>query len=109
MIDILGEVNDQGFDTGAFVYLYPEHDGIPNHFPAVSTTNTPVMDRLDEMSEEELERRGILRIPNEVSLNSRVGNIDTTTDRPTYVTKFEPNVEFEAKNGETVNSSVTTD
>lgn len=103
MVDILGEVNDQGFDTGAFVYLYPDHDELPSHYPADHSTSTPLMDRLDEMSEDMLERHGIEKV---VNYSARDDNINT--DRPTYVTQFKPNVEFDAKNGETIESSVTT-
>ncbi|WP_128906633.1 hypothetical protein [Halorubrum amylolyticum] len=113
MVDILSAAQDNiNGEVGAWVYLYPDSGDLPKP-PQYSATTTPYMDMFDEMSEEELAEHGIQRIQSEqrqdrISPDRRPSDRDPPK-RPIYTTSFDPVVEFEAKNGQVINSGVSKD
>lgn len=112
MVDILSAVQDNvNEEVGAWIYLYPDSGDLPKP-PQYSATNTPYMDMFDKMSEEELAEHGIQRIPFEQQQRDRVSPDRRPSDRdppkrPIYTTSFDPVVEFEAKNGQIIDSGVS--
>ena len=110
MIDILSSAQDSlNGDVGAVVYLYPESGDLPKP-PQYSDTTTSYSDMFDEMSEEELAEYEIQRIPYE-QRKDRIPSHQKPSDRdvpkrPVYTTSFEPDVDFDVKNGRIINSEV---
>lgn len=119
MVDVLSVANDTDIDeVGPYIYIYPDDGNIPeptHHDTSTASTsgssggsdsNTPYMDMFDNMSQGELAQHGVQRIPSSQTAKLGPNRTPSPSDRPTYVTTFEPNIEFGAKNGEIVATDI---
>lgn len=120
MVDILSVTSDAGIDdVGPYIYLYPEDDEIPepSHHDTSSTSTattsessggkTPYMDMFDAMSTSELADYGVKRIPPGQAEQIAPHHTPNPSDRATYVTSFNPTIEFGAQNGVVVETEIT--
>lgn len=117
MVDVLC-VAEEILNVSGSIYLYPESDNLPKpeHYDEPTSLRTAdtaekseYRKMLDAMSDEELAEYGVKRVDSsDISIEAAdESKRNLQSDHPSYITSFDFDVEYNAENGNIVDSKKT--